>query len=102
MWLLRRHKNCEESELECLLRVKKLSRNLGFVPGSEIEKLKQMFATSMALVGLCDEAVRQKLILDKKLDWNLLNNTVKAKSIAIDSSQILTETRSVGSTKHQF
>ena len=94
--------NCEESELECLLRVKKLSRNLGFVPGSDIEKLKQIFATSMALVGLCDEAVRQKLILDKKLDWNLLNNTVKAKSIAIDSSQILTETRSVGSTKHQL
>lgn len=90
--------NCGESELEFLLRVEKLSRNLGFVKGADIEKLRQRFATSMALVGLRDEAVREKLMMDEKLDWKSLSDTLKVRSIAIDSSQILTEARSGSST----
>ena len=86
--------NCGESELEFLLRVEKRSRNLGFIPEANIEQLRQRFATSMALVGLRDESVRKKLMMDEKLDWKSLNDTLKARSIAINSSQILTEARS--------
>ena len=81
--------NFGESELEFLLRVKKLGQNLGIVKGAEIEKLRQKFATSMALVGLRDESVRQKLMMNEKLDRKSLNDTLKARSIAIVSSQFL-------------
>ena len=33
-------------------------------------------------------------MLDEKLDWKSLNNTLKARSVALNSSQILTEARS--------
>ena len=48
--------NCRESELEFLLTVEKQSRKLGYVQGAKIEELRQRFATSMALVDLCDES----------------------------------------------
>ena len=80
------------------MRVEKHSRNLGFAQRAGIGKLRPRFATSLALVGSRDEAVRLKLMMDKKLDWNLLNDTLNARIIAIDSSQILTEDRSVSLT----
>ena len=80
------------------MRVEKLSQNLGFVQEANVEKLKQRFATSLALLGLYDAAVKQKLMMDEKLDWKSLNDTLKARSIAIESSQILTEARSGGLT----
>ena len=60
--------NCGERELEFLLKAKKQSRYLGLVQGANIEELMQRFATSMALVGLRDESVREKLMMDDKLD----------------------------------
>ena len=86
--------NCGESEVEFLLRVEKQSRCLGFVNGANIEELRQRFATSMALVGLRDESVREKLMMDDKLSWKSLSDTLKTRSIAKDSSQKLTEARS--------
>ena len=56
--------NCGESELEVLLKVEKLSRYLGFVQHANIDELRQRFAASVALVGLCNESVMEKLIMD--------------------------------------
>ena len=83
--------NCGESELEFLLKVEKQSRKLGFVQGAKIEELRERFATSMALVGLRDESVREKLMMDDKLDWKSLSDALKTRSIAKDSSQLLTD-----------
>ena len=86
--------NCGESEVEFLLKVEKQSRCLGFVNGANIEELRQRFATSMALVGLRNKSVREKLMMDDKLNWKSLSETLKTRSIAKDSSQKLTEARS--------
>ena len=83
--------NCGESELEFLLKVEKQSRTLGFVQGAKFEERRERFATSMALVGLRDESVREKLMVDDKLDWKSLSDVLKTRSITKDSSQMLTE-----------
>ena len=86
--------NCGESDLEFLLKAEKRSRYLGLVQEANIEKLRQRFATSMALVGLRDESVREKLMMDDKLDQKSLSEALKTRSIAKNSSQMLTEARS--------
>ena len=45
----------------------------------------------MALVGFRDESVREKLMVDDNLDWKSLSDALKTRSIARDSSQMLTE-----------
>ena len=54
-----------------------VSRNIGLVRKAYIENVRQKFATSMALEGLIDEAVRQKLMMDEKRDWKPLNTCKK-------------------------
>ena len=84
---------CGESDLEFLLRVEKHSRNLGFEPGTDVNALRKKFATSIALAGLRNDVVRQQLLLDKKLTWETLSDSLKAKSIADNSYKILREAR---------
>ena len=48
----------------------------------------------MALVGLRNESVREKLMMDDKLDQKSLSEALKTRSIAKNSSQMLTEARS--------
>ena len=67
---------------------------MGFVPGAKIEELRQRFETSIALVSLRDESVREKLMMDDKLDWKFLSDALKTRSIAKDSTQMLTKARS--------
>ena len=64
---------------------------MGFVQGAKIEELRQRFATSMALVGLRDESVRENIMMDDKLNWKSLPDALKTRSIAKASSQMLTE-----------
>ena len=80
--------NCGKSELEFLLNAEKQRRKLGFVHGAKIEELRERFATSM---DLRNESVRKKLTVDDKLDWKSLSDALKTRSIAKDSSQMLTE-----------
>ena len=59
--------NCEEGELEFLLKVEKKSKKLNFVQGAKIEELTQRFVTSVTLAGLCDESFREKLMMIRNL-----------------------------------
>ena len=84
---------CDESDLEFLLRVEKHSRNLGVEPGTDINVLQKKLAFSIASAGLRNDLVRQQWLLDKKLTWETLSNSLKAKSIADNSYKILREAR---------
>ena len=84
---------CGESDLEFLLQVEKHSRNLGFEPGTDVNALRKKFATSIALAGLRNDLVRQQLLLDKKLTWETLSVSLKAKSIAGSSYKIFREAK---------
>ena len=63
---------------------------MDFAQGAKIEELRQRFATSVALVGLRDESVWDKLMMSNKLDWKSLSDVLKTRSISKDSSQMLT------------
>lgn len=79
-----------ESHTDYLLRVEKLSRNMGF---GNNEDLRQSFCVALAVNGLMDTSVRAQLLQEQDLTWDQLKAKLKAHMIARESESLLSQAK---------
>jgi len=83
--------SCGEIETDYIRRVEKLSRDLDFGTGND--NTRANFAVAIAVNGLRDPTLRKSLIEENELGWDRLVNLMKAKKLAKDSNDIISEAR---------
>ena len=79
---------CGEEERDYLLRVQKLSRDMGF--GVNNEELRQRFAVALAVNGLNGNSLRLRLLEINDLKWDRLSAILKARQLARETDYMLT------------
>lgn len=90
----------DEDEIEYLLRVEKLSRELGL--GTGTEEVRKRLSVALAVNGLRDTNVRRQLLQEPDLSWDNLNTKLKAKKLARDSDLLLSEARATVNVKQEI